>query len=139
MSVTPNEINTMKEPIDNAFGKVLTFGLGLGYYSYMVSLKNNVESVTIVEKDQNVINLFNKYILPLFKTKAKINIINMDAYDFLEKVMNDGDYDFVFVDIYHDAKDGLEVYKKISTYEKKFKNTTFSYWIKKTLDYYLNN
>ncbi|MEI3504915.1 MAG: hypothetical protein V8Q77_01215 [Bacilli bacterium] len=53
--------------------------------------------------------------------------------------MNDGDYDFVFVDIYHDAKDGLEVYKKISTYEKKFKNTTFSYWIKKTLDYYLNN
>ena len=30
MSVTPNEINTMKEPIDNAFGKVLTFGLGLG-------------------------------------------------------------------------------------------------------------
>ena len=105
----------------------------------MVSLKNNVESVTIVEKDQNVINLFNKHILPLFKTKAKINIINMDAYDFLEKVMKDGDYDFVFVDIYHDAKDGLEVYKKISTYEKKFKNTTFSYWIKKTLDYYLNN
>lgn len=139
MSVTPNEINTMKEPIDNAFGKVLTFGLGLGYYSYMVSLKNSVESVTIVEKDQNVINLFNKHILPLFKTKAKINIINMDAYDFLEKVMDDGDYDFVFVDIYHDAKEGLEVYKKISTYEKKFKNTTFSYWIKKTLDYYLNN
>lgn len=139
MSVTPNEINTMKEPIDNAFGKVLTFGLGLGYYSYMVSLKNSVESVTIVEKDQNVINLFNKHILPLFKTKAKINIINMDAYDFLEKVMKDGDYDFVFVDIYHDAKDGLEVYKKISTYEKKLKNITFSYWIKKTLDYYLNN
>ena len=69
MSVTPNEINTMKEPIDNAFGKVLTFGLGLGYYSYMVSLKNNVESVTIVEKNQNVINLFNKHILPLYKTK----------------------------------------------------------------------
>lgn len=139
MSVTPNEINTMKEPIDKAFGKVLTFGLGLGYYSYMVSLKNNVESVTIVEKDQNVINLFNKHILPLFKTKTKINIINMDAYDFLEKVMLDDDYDFVFVDIYHDAKDGLEVYKKISNYERKFKNTIFSYWIKKTLDYYLNN
>ena len=46
MTITPNEIETMKEPVDGAFGNVLTFGLGLGYYAYMVSEKENVESVT---------------------------------------------------------------------------------------------
>ena len=30
MTVTPNEIETMREPVDQAFGHVLTFGLGLG-------------------------------------------------------------------------------------------------------------
>lgn len=139
MSVTPNEINTMKEPIQKSFGRVLTFGLGLGYFSYMSSLKDNVTSVTIVEKDKTVIELFVKYILPQFKNKHKITIINMDVYDFLDKKMNNVDYDFVFVDIYHDAGDGLEVYKKISPYENKFREVVFSYWIKKTINYYLNN
>lgn len=139
MSVTPNEINTMKEPIEKSFGRVLTFGLGLGYFSYMSALKESVTNVTIVEKDKNVIDLFNKHILPKFKNKEKITIINMDAYEFLNKKMSDNDYDFVFVDIYHDAGDGLEVYKKISTYEKKFKKVTFFYWIKKTIDYYLDS
>ena len=39
MTITPNEIETMKEAVDQAFGHVLTFGLGLGYYAYMVSEK----------------------------------------------------------------------------------------------------
>ena len=64
MTITPNEIETMKEPVEQAFGHVLTFGLGLGYYAYMVSEKENVESVTIVEMNPNVIRLFKKYILP---------------------------------------------------------------------------
>ena len=58
MSITPNEINTMKQPINNAKGNVLTFGLGLGYFAYMCSLKDDVKSVTIVEKDERVIKLF---------------------------------------------------------------------------------
>ena len=59
MTITPNEIETMKEPVDQAFGNVLTFGLGLGYYAYMVSEKNNVESITVVEMNEDVIHLFN--------------------------------------------------------------------------------
>lgn len=31
MSVTPHEINTMEKQVEEAHGKVLTFGLGLGY------------------------------------------------------------------------------------------------------------
>ena len=75
MTITPNEIETMKEPVDEAFGHVLTFGLGLGYYAYMVSEKENVESITIVETNEDVIDLFNKYILPQFKNAHKIKII----------------------------------------------------------------
>jgi hypothetical protein len=39
MTITPNEIEIMIKPVDEAFGHVLTYGLGLGYYAYMVSKK----------------------------------------------------------------------------------------------------
>lgn len=136
MSVTPNEINTMRRPIKNACGNVLTFGLGLGYFAYMCSLKNDVKSVTIVETDKTVIDLFTKYILPQFENKKKIKIINQDAYKFL-KTMDDNTFDYVFVDIYHDAGDGLKVYEKFKHNMKGFNKTVFEFWIYDTIKYYL--
>lgn len=136
MSVTPNEINTMHKPIKNACGNVLTFGLGLGYFAYMCSLKKQVDSVTIVETDQTVIDLFTKYILPQFEFKDKIKIINQDAYKFL-KSMDDSTYDYAFVDIYHDAGDGIKVYEKFNKYMKNFIKTRFEFWIYDTIKYYL--
>ena len=136
MSITPNEINTMKDPIDNAKGNVLTFGLGLGYFAYMCSLKDDVKSVTIIEKDERVIKLFKDNILPYFANIEKINIIKEDAYVYLSK-MNDDMYDYVFVDIYHDAGDGKEVYLKMNQYRNRFKKTIFEYWIYNTIKHYL--
>ncbi len=136
MSITPNEINTMKEPIDNAKGNVLTFGLGLGYFAYMCALKEDVKSVTIIEKDERVIKLFKDNILPYFANIEKINIIKEDAYVYLSK-MNDDMYDYVFVDIYHDAGDGKEVYLKMNQYRNRFKKTIFEYWIYNTIKHYL--
>ncbi|HZW50214.1 MAG TPA: hypothetical protein VFF80_08835, partial [Bacillota bacterium] len=49
MTITPNEIETMQPVIDAAKGKVITFGLGLGYFPYMISEKLEVTSVTVVE------------------------------------------------------------------------------------------
>ena len=137
MSVTPNEINTMKEPIKRANGRIITFGLGLGYFAYMTSLKENVESVTIVEKDKSVIELFTKYILPKFDKKEKIKIVRADAYSFLKNNFKDNDYDYCFVDIYHDAGDGKKVYLKFKEYEKDYPNVIFDYWIENTIKYYL--
>lgn len=136
MSITPNEINTMKNPIDLASGNVITFGLGLGYFSYMVSNKENVNSVTIIEKDPKIINLFNTFILPHFKNKDKINIINDDAFKVLKK-LPDGKYDFLFVDIYHDVSDGIEVYNKMKKYTDKYTKTEADYWLIDTIKYYL--
>lgn len=72
MSITPNEIFTMENSIKEAFGNVLTLGCGMGYFAYMVSEKDDVSHVTIVEKEQDVIDLFTNFILPQFAHKDKI-------------------------------------------------------------------
>ncbi len=132
MLITPNEIETMEKPIKEANGDVLTYGLGLGYYAYMISMKETVKTVTIVEKDKEIIELFNKYILPQFKYKDKIKIINMDAFEYFKK---DIYYDFVFVDIWHDPSDGIDLYLKFKSLEKK--NIKYSYWIEDTIKCYI--
>ena len=136
MSVTPNEINTIDKAIKSSKGKVLTFGLGLGYFSYMASLKSDVERIDIVEIDKDVINLFQNNILPLFETRNKINIINEDAYKFLDN-LSDSNYDYIFIDIYHDASDGVITYNKMESKLKSFTKTKYDFWIYDTLKYYL--
>ncbi|OZU90650.1 hypothetical protein CIL03_00520 [Virgibacillus indicus] len=137
MTITPNEIETMREPVDKAFGSVLTFGLGLGYYVYMVSEKDNVEGITVVESNEDVIDLFKKYILPQFKNAHKIKIIKADAFEYAQKHMAKGKYDFAFTDLWHDVSDGIDMYLKMKTYEKRSPDTVFTYWIEKSILCYL--
>jgi hypothetical protein len=137
MTVTPNEIETMKEAIEKSSGQVLTFGLGLGYYAYMVSEKENVESVTIVDSNEDVIQLFQQYILPQFKNAAKIQIIKADAFDYARKHIGQGKYDFVFTDLWHDVSDGIDMYLKMKQYEHLCPDTEFMYWIEKSMLCYL--
>lgn len=137
MLITPNEINTMRAPISGAHGKVLTYGLGLGYFAYMVSEKESVSSVTIVERDKNAISLFRDIILPQMPRKDKINIICDDAFYFAETRLADSDFDFVFADIWHDPSDGVPAYKRLKETEKYLPRADFSYWIEKTLKCYI--
>ncbi|WP_404330840.1 hypothetical protein [Mesobacillus maritimus] len=137
MTITPNEIETMKEPVEQAFGHVLTYGLGLGYYAYMVSEKANVESVTIVEANEDVIHLFTQYVLPQFENAQKIKTIKADAFEYAQNHMSKGNYDFVFTDLWHDVSDGIDMYLKMRKYEKQTPNTVFTYWIEKSILCYL--
>lgn len=137
MLITPNEINTMRAPISGAHGKVLTYGLGLGYFAYMVSKKESVSSVTIVERDKNAISLFRDIILPQMPRKDKINIICDDAFYFAETRLADSDFDFVFADIWHDPSDGVPAYNRLKETEKYLPSADFSYWIEKTLKCYI--
>lgn len=132
MSVTPHEIATMEEPLSNAKGKALTFGLGMGYYAFMASMKQNVEEITIVENDKNAISLFNNFILPQFPFRSKISIIEEDAFRFA-KEMKDGDFDDVFIDIWHFPIDGLFSYLKFVPTFSRFIRTNVSYWIEKSI------
>ena len=124
MLITPHEINTMKKGIKNAKGDIITYGLGLGYYAYMCSLKDDVTSVTIVERDIQTIKLFTDYILPQFEHKEKIKIINDDALNHCRKNIN---YDYSYVDLYRDADDGLKFY--VEMYKLLVDNQTFDFWI----------
>lgn len=137
MTLMPNETNTTKPAIDVSKGKVLTYGLGLGYYAYMASIKPEVESVTVVERSRDVIELFEKYILPQFPDPDKVNIIESDAFEFAENKMRSGGFDTVFVDIWHDPSDGCDLYLKMKKYEHLLPNATFVYWVEDTLKLYI--
>ena len=130
MSITPNEIETMRDSIAAAHGKVLNYGLGLGYWAYEVASKSNVESVTIVELNQDIINLFNTYIAPQFEPEvlSKINIIQGDAVEY-HRNLADGVYDYCFIDTWFNAYEGMDMYLNFKEQEQKFKNMQVSYWI----------
>ena len=136
MAVTPNEIRTAAPYVEAAHGKVLTFGLGLGYYAYMVSLKKDVESVTVVETDCDVVELFTKNILPLFEHPEKIHIVTADAYDYLRDQAKMKQYDYVYIDIWHDAEDGVCHYVRLKGLEKQYK-TSYHYWLEPSMIAYL--
>lgn len=136
MSLNPHEIRTMEMPIQIAKGKVLTLGLGLGYFAYMVHLKEEVKEVYIVEMDLELIKLFQKHLLPLFPYKEKIHIIKADALVYINQI-NDKDYDFIFSDLWHDVSDGLPMYIKLQERFNKFTYTKRHYWIENSLITYL--
>lgn len=137
MTLMPNETNTTKPALDKARGKVLTFGLGLGYFTYMAAIKPGVKSVTVVERSADVIELFSKFVLPQFPDPQRIEIVQSDAFDFAEKRMKDGAYDSVFVDIWHDPSDGCELYLKMKEYEYLLPDADFTYWVEETLKLYI--
>lgn len=137
MTLMPNETNTTKPAIDVSDGKVLTFGLGLGYFAYMASIKDNVESVTVVERSPDVIELFKKYILPQFPNPDKIKIVESDAFEFAEKRMQCGGYNTVFTDIWHDPSDGCDLYLRMKSYENLLPDAKFVYWVEDTLKLYI--
>lgn len=133
MTVTPNEIETMKDPIEAAHGKVLTLGLGLGYYAFMVSEKETVETVTVVEKDRDVIALFEEIILPQFPHKEKVRILEADAFAYMKSTAPTEQFDYVFADLWHDQSDGLEMYLRLRRLEETNSKTVYSYWIEPTI------
>ena len=133
MTLTPVDIDTCDEAIEAANGKVLTYGLGLGYFAYMASEKASVDSVTVVELSEEVIELFKKHILPKMPNRDKIKIVHSDAVKYAEEVMADEEFDMVFVDTWRDASDGTPMYKSMKAYEEKNPNTVFYYWVENFL------
>lgn len=137
MTLMPNETNTTKPAVEASRGNVLTYGLGLGYYAYMAARKNEVTSVTVVERSAQAIDLFSRLILPQFECKDKIKVFKDDAFHFAETRMSKGKYDVVFTDLWHDPSDGVELYQRMKSFESCLPNARFIYWIEKTLKLYM--
>ena len=115
MSLNPNEIETMKPYIEKGHGDVLVLGLGMGYVPFMLANKKSVKSITIIEKDQEIINLFNKLLYPHFINKEKIKIIKDDAINYVNKNKK---YDYIFADLWHSPEDGIDLFIKLKRIDR---------------------
>ena len=132
VSVCPSEIASMTPDAAPARGKVLVLGLGLGYYPFLVSGKAEVESVTVIERDGEIIRLFETELLPQFPHRDKIRVVRSDAYDYLAS-LSGGEYDFCYADIWEGWTDGLPAYERIKREEARLPDTVFRYWIEKEI------
>ena len=117
MSNTPSEVSDHLSFIHRAQGKVLMNGLGLGVALKAILDKTEVESVTVIEKEQDVINLVGKY----FMDNPKVQIIHADAFTW--KPSKGVIYDVVWHDIWTDiCSDNLpQMYKLHRKYGRRSK------------------
>ena len=139
MTVTPNEINTIRPAIAESRGKVLTYGLGLGYYAFHCLLKPEVTSVTVVEKSAQVIEVFRRLLLPHFPHPEKLRIIQADAFDYAANTAPGEGYDVVFTDIWRDVADGLPLYRHMKAIHDACPGPRFLYWMEPTLRCYCDD
>lgn len=83
MSLTPLEFESQETGIRLARGHVLIFGLGLGWAAAATAASAEVDSVTVVERDPEVLALHRE--LDIFAqlpdaARAKLRIVEGDAY-----------------------------------------------------------
>ena len=133
MAIKPNEIASMRAPIAAVRGEVVTLGLGLGYFAHAAALKADVRRVTVVERDEGVIELFERHLLPQFERPEKIRVICADAFDFARDELPRASFDFAFCDLWHDVADGLKPYVRLKQLERRAPGTRFLYWIEAAL------
>lgn len=93
MSITPMELQAHINPLKWANGHILIAGLGLGYFSNMVKEKHGVESITVVEKNKEIIEWYERQFHPDHRF---IKLICADIFEFTP----DQKYDFVYADIW---------------------------------------
>lgn len=134
MAIIPHEINTMKEAIEQAHGRVVVLGLGLGYFPFMISQKPEVREIVIIESNQRIIDLFNQSIFIKFPNKNKIKIIKDDAFSYLKT--HHADYNYAFFDIYRDSND-FPLYLQAKQNEKYYPTLQIDYWLERTMIAYL--
>ena len=133
MTVTPNEINTLRPLAQQSRGRVLCCGLGLGYYALHACLNPAVTAVTVAERSDRVIRLFRRSMLPRFPHAEKLRIVEDDAFAYAERHR---DYDTVLCDLWHDVSDGIPLYLRMKGLEHP--GVRYLYWIEPTMRYYLD-
>jgi hypothetical protein len=112
MSDTPMERLSNLDFINNANGRVLIAGLGIGMIINAIVEKKDVTEVVVIEKYQDVIDL----VLPKIK-HPKLKVICADIFDY--KPIKGDKYDVVYFDIWATiSQDNLE---EMKTLANKFK------------------
>ncbi len=132
-NATPSTINTMALHVgsDNLSGRVLALGCGIGYFPYMASLKENVESIVVVEADPHIAALFTEHILPQFQNKEKIHVTVFDPVQYLQE-MEDGSFDYCLAAPWTSSLE-TDLYLQIKSLGNKLRKTKIEYWMESSL------
>jgi hypothetical protein len=109
MSDVPDEMRDLLEVVRRAKGKVLVNGLGLGVVLKALLEKDEVEEVTVIEKELAVIELVGRHFRDKYGDSVKI--IHADAFEYKPPI--GVHYDVVWHDIWNDicAKNLTEIHK----------------------------
>lgn len=92
MSTRLQELRQMLPVISRAHGRVLIGGLGMGIIAHQLMQK--CDSVTVIEKDPDIIEL----IQTRTSLDPRVDVIQADLFDYL-KVIAPGQHDYAFFDI----------------------------------------
>jgi hypothetical protein len=93
MTTHPMELSQMIPALKRARGDVLVGGLGLGVIAHLMAQKPKIRSVTVVERDPNIIRLIKPYIHP------KVQLVEADLFEFA-KNLKANTYQYAFLDIW---------------------------------------
>lgn len=104
MSNTNMEEITNYDFCDHAYGDVLIGGLGIGMIILAIQNKPEVKSITIIEKNQEVIDM----IAPQLKFNDKVKIIRADVFEW--KPDPGVKYDVSYMDIWNGIN--KDIYEK---------------------------
>jgi len=108
MSNTPDEIRDFSSFVSKANGDILVNGLGLGVLVQALLNKEDVESITVIEINEDVIKL----VAPTYEKDKRFKVINADAFEY--KPEKGVKFDYVWHDIWFTiCSDNLPEMKKL--------------------------
>lgn len=99
MSDTPMERYTNQEILNNAKGNILIAGLGIGMLPAALAQKEDVKSITIIEYNQDIIDIVSELIKKNVPNADKIHVIKGDAWEF-PKTYTGPKFDWFYADIW---------------------------------------
>ena len=122
MSDSPQEMFLQYKAYQEATGKVLVGGLGLGMYASMIAKKPEVKEITVIEIEKDIIELCQP------KNK-KIEVIHDDIWKFSKSTKEK--FDYIYIDI-HYRTGAMEYINTVlpmrKILKKRFPNTPASFW-----------
>lgn len=127
MSTHQTETMTNQEFINQAFGDVIIFGLGLGMIVFPLLNDEYIKSITIIEKDRGVIDMVGK-IVKEHDHLNKVHIFEGDAFTYHEKIKK-RKFDTIYFDIWIriDEDAFIEMERLHGMYRKFMKNPSTGY------------
>lgn len=123
MTDIPQEIYDHEKPISNAHGDVLVGGLGLGYYPSCIINKPEVRSVTVIEKEQEIIDMVKPYI------DKRIVVKCADLFDYLKT--GHAIFDYAYFDIWYQTGENAYI-----SYVLPLRRLVWNRYGKKEVDYW---